>query len=414
MQVATSGVLVLGAGMAGLCAAATAAQAGARVQVLDPAPVLGGSAAWSHGTVWTAADVDALRAADAGAHQRHGVRVVAGFVDATDWLTAFGTAYGPRTGGRRRQAQRFELGLTFLRLVQTITAAGGSVHLDTTVDAIEPGPGSRLTVRAGTQSWTASSVIIATGGRQADPAVRSALAQGGPAMLRGNPYSDGSGIALARGLGGAVNFANDGFYGHLLPAGVPALSRLDYLALTLYHSRDGILLDREGRRFTDERRGDAANALALAGRGGSGVLLWSADTQQRAVRDPAPVDLVLDRYRYAADRGARVAVVDGRAEAVAVLAGWGLGAELFDETSVARLGPGPVYLADVVPAVTFTYGGLRTDDTSAVLDATGQPVAGLFAAGADVSDIYHRGYCGGLSAALVTARAAGRSATRNR
>ena len=51
-------VLVCGAGIAGLTAARTAQEAGARVLVLEKGPETGGSAALSAGIVWTARDLD--------------------------------------------------------------------------------------------------------------------------------------------------------------------------------------------------------------------------------------------------------------------------------------------------------------------------------------------------------------------
>lgn len=405
---------VLGAGMAGLCAAAQASQAGARVIVIDPAPNIGGSAALSHGNVWTLADASLLASEDPGSYCRHASAVVDEFVAVTAWLESFGSVTRKRTSSRFRQVQRIDVPLTLLRMAQTVSAAGGNVQLESQVADLERTPTSfRLTLATpgGTATVHADSIVVATGGRQADPQVRSALNSGEPALLRGNRLSDGSGIALAQSLGGSVNFANRGFYGHLMPVGVAPLSGLDYLALTLYHSTHGVLLDRTGKRFTHETNGDARNAMALANRGGVGLLLWSAKVQRAAALDPTPVDLALDRWRYAADRGAHVGRASTNAEAFLTARAWGFEwlPEL-DEEELLQLGISPIYMAHVVPGITFTYGGLRADDGGRVLDEDNRPIAGLFTAGADLSDIYHRGYCGGLSAAAVTGRRAGAEA----
>ena len=56
-------------------------------------------------------------------------------------------------------------------------------------------------------------------------------------------------------------------------------------------------------------------------------------------------------------------------------------------------------MIEVIPAITFTFSGLRIDEQSRALDSSGMPIPGLLAAGADA--VFHRAYAGGLAAALV-------------
>ena len=56
----TPDVVVLGAGLSGMCAATAASEEGVNVLMLERAPVTGGSAAISGGYVWTAPDLDGL------------------------------------------------------------------------------------------------------------------------------------------------------------------------------------------------------------------------------------------------------------------------------------------------------------------------------------------------------------------
>jgi len=416
---ASGDVVVLGAGMAGLCAAAAASQAGARVSVVEAAPRIGGSAALSHGNVWSMSSPDLLDTVDPGPFRTHAARVVDDFTAVTDWLAGFGAAVERRQVHRRRQVQRFDVPMTFLRMAQTVTATGGRVLLRSRVaDVAATAGGFRLAVETSSDPVVlhAAALVVATGGRQADPRVRRELAPRSPVPLRGNRHSDGGGIEVGRALGGSVNFANRGFYGHLMPVGAEALSGLDLLALTLYHSTDAVLVDRDGHRFTDERRGDARNALALARHGGTGLLIWSERIQQRAARDPAPVDLAIDRWRYALDRGAQVARVDSVADLGGHARAWGLGGDLpaLREPAVRQhLAGGAAYLAHVTPAITLTYGGLRATAEGNVLDERCRAVPGLFTAGGDLSDVYHLGYGGGLSAAASTGVRAGRAAAHH-
>lgn len=384
--------VVLGAGLAGLSAAVTSATAGARTLVLERAPMIGGSAAISGGYVWAIENEAALRGEDPGRYQRHGGMVVDGYHDAIAWLSSFAP---PVTGEERALAGRghkFDMPLQLALLCRACTAAGGQIITDAVVDDVAR-DGDDYVLDLGTRRITTRSLVLATGGRQADPDVRAGLVGGGfVPPLRANPWSRGTGAALAAKLGASVNTANAGFYGHLFAAGAEPLSPIDYIAFALYHSDSGVLLDPSGRRFADETRGDHNNAMALAARGGRGLLLWSEAVQRAAAETPfVPGSPQLDRWAYSRDRGGRVAVVDN-VEALGL-----------DTDARAKLGDGRVFTAEVVPAVTFTFGGIEADGTGTALE-------GVFPAGADLSDVYHEGYGGGLCLAVVSGRRAGRLA----
>ena len=70
----------------------------------------------------------------------------------------------------------------------------------------------------------------------------------------------------------------------------------------------------------------------------------------------------------------------------------------------------PFHALKVQPAITFTYGGLRTDPDGRVLDHDGVRVNGLWAAGVDVGGLSNRTYAGGLAPAFITGRRAAASA----
>ena len=61
-------------------------------------------------------------------------------------------------------------------------------------------------------------------------------------------------------------------------------------------------------------------------------------------------------------------------------------------------------------SITHTIGGLRIDTSARVVDAAGEPIEGLYAAGADVGGISTGGYASGLAAALVLGLIAAESA----
>jgi len=70
----------------------------------------------------------------------------------------------------------------------------------------------------------------------------------------------------------------------------------------------------------------------------------------------------------------------------------------------------PFYALGVAPGVTFTLGGLPINEDAQVLDRSGHPLPGLYAAGADAGGIHNEQYAGGLCLGLVFGRRAAQHA----
>jgi hypothetical protein len=157
--------------------------------------------------------------------------------------------------------------------------------------------------------------------------------------------------------------------------------------------------------------------MAVAELGGHALLLWSEEVQERAGGRPfVGGSLPMDRWGFSRDRGGRVTSAADALELLPTLRDWGYDVELGtfdDEVARSRLGTGRIFAADVVPAVTMTFGGIEVDSSGWAVDKDDLPIPGLLVAGGDTSDIYHRGYGGGLCAAAVTGRRAGRLAARS-
>jgi succinate dehydrogenase/fumarate reductase flavoprotein subunit len=406
--------------MAGMCAATAATEQGGRVLALERAPTIGGSAAISGGYVWTARDLESLRGEDSGEFQRHGHLVVEGYEEIKRWLTGFAEPVTEELPTLYGRGHKFDIPLLFGTMAGVIVSAGGEIQVGAEVTDVErDADGFTLSVRRDGETTTVRtpSLVLATGGRQVDPEVRRSLVEGGGLVppLRGNRFSDGGGAAIATALGGRVNDANKGFYGHLFAAGVEPIAPIDFIIFSLFQSSEGVMLDAQGRRFADEKRGDHNNAAAVAAIGGRALLLWSEEVQERSAMTPWTMGTpLMDRWAFSRDRGGRTASAEGTADLVQVARGWGYDIEdaLGDDAVRERIGPAHVFAAEVVPAVTMTFGGIEVDDAGTAIDGDGEPVPGLFVAGGDTSDIYHRGYAGGLCAAAVTGRRAGRTAAQ--
>src|ERR671924_256541 len=85
-------LLVLGAGMAGLTAAASAASRGARVLVLERSNELGGNAVLSAGYVWTTADMENFRRRCPRGDEQLGAVLMDGFPAAVEWVRSTGAS----------------------------------------------------------------------------------------------------------------------------------------------------------------------------------------------------------------------------------------------------------------------------------------------------------------------------------
>jgi succinate dehydrogenase/fumarate reductase flavoprotein subunit len=440
-------LLVLGAGMAGLAAAAEAAAAGAVVGVAEKLPEVGGSAAMSAGIFWAPRDDVELFGRIPGGEPELGLALTKDFPAAAAWVRSTGIEMseqidGPYFGfgvGWQIDVRGF-----FEWCRRQVEAAGGWVVRETAGrellrapdgrihGAVLEGPDGAVVVEAG-------AVLLATGGFQGDPALVASFI--GPhadrVLVRSNPGSVGDGFHMAGVVGGAASRSLGGFYGHLVGSPVKDWSERHFLPLTQYHSIYCLLVNMHGRRFIDESRGDEYSNQAVAGLPGSRAILLADDATRRArvVTAPYPRGEVVDRFRAAADAGARYAIADTIEDLIAVVAGWGVpagtlratldaydravaGEEVaLDAPVSARPGPlrvAPFHALEVQPALTFPLGGIRIDVDGRVLDRDDRPVPGLFAAGADAGGLYHEGYGGGLGMSCVFGRRAATAALAER
>jgi len=435
-------LLVAGAGMAGLAAAACAAERGAVVGVIEKASEVGGSAAMSAGMLWTARDWDELRARIPDGDADLGRALVDDFPAALAAVLATGVeASKPVDGayfgfGAGRQIDVVGL---FGRWVQGVESAGGWVVRETSARRllVEDGRvcGAHVVGPDGATDVAAGAVVLATGGYQGDPALVTAPI--GPyadrALVRSCRGSVGDGYRLAEVVGASASRSLGGFYGHLMPYPLPDFAEKHFLPLTQYHSIYCVLVNRHGKRFIDESRGDEyANQELLRQPEQRAVLIADEQTRQRhVITEPYPGGEVVDRFRAAEAAGGNYAFAATLDELVEQVARWGVPAgtlratlEAYGHAAAgeeavldaplparpASLRVPPFHALEVQAAMTFPLGGIRVDADARVLDRDGRPIPGLFAAGADAGGVFHVGYAGGLASALVFGRRAATTA----
>ncbi|MFJ9179267.1 FAD-binding protein [Streptomyces sp. NPDC102360] len=432
-------LLIIGAGMAGLTAGARAARDGLSVTITETGTDVGGSARFA-GYAWTAPDHDVM-----DAHNPHGDTalkraLVDRFADGISWIRSIGVeakdAQRILSFGRGHQFDTNHYVDTCRRLV---LESGGEVLLETETAHLvaEHGVVSGADVRAadGTRRRIrARNTLLATGGFQGDLALRTAHLhpRADRMQLRSNPRSTGGGYRLATTAGAATGAENAGFYGHLVPSGVPFADGADFVDLSLYYSEHALLLNLRGERFVDETRGDHLTAMELLEQPeGRGLLI--ADS--RVFRDWIVGSYVegavaVDKFALASKRGGRVGLAEDLDELAYLPEEWGYDAVAvrdavarFNEHAVGgrELVPGresdrlpldepPYYVIETEPAITFPFHGVRIDDRARVLGEGGRPLPGLLAAGSDTGGLWHRAYAGGLASALVFGLTAARTA----
>ncbi|HSI79940.1 MAG TPA: FAD-dependent oxidoreductase [Solirubrobacterales bacterium] len=440
-------LLVVGGGVAGTAAAAHAADTGARVVVVEKGDHLGGSGALSAGILWTAPDYETLHRICPHGDPELGRILVDGFDAAVDAAREAGVEVSERWQGQMGFgiAHRIDIHTLLDIWRERIESAGGTVLFETAArELLADGgavTGAAVSGPDGDQRIDAAATLLATGGFQGDPErVRALIGPGAEELIvRSNPRSTGDGLRMGLAAGGALSGSLDSFYGHLLPDPIDDLEPEDFLPLTQYHSHACVLVNRFGRRFVDESRGDeVSNQFTLRQPGGRAILLCDEAVRgEFAVGPPYPHGQVVDRFAVAAEAGGRIARADTIDALVAEVEGWDVNGPALRET-LARyeaaaagdrgvtldaplpaephpLREPPFHALEVQPSITFTFGGLRTDSEGRALDAGGSPVPGLYAAGADMGGIQDTGYVGGLVLGLVFGpRVADAAVTRDR
>jgi succinate dehydrogenase/fumarate reductase flavoprotein subunit len=348
--------------MAGLAAAARLRELGVEAVLLEKGRRPGGSMLLSSGVVWRHRSFECFRAECPAGAEEVQLLVWERLDDALDWLERLGAPVTEgETGNPRTVGRRFDPpGLT-----DTLVRAAGDLRLEAPLQRSREGP-----------------VVVATGGF----AARLAREWGLP--LRAAPWSDGDGIALARGRGAALSAGLDEFYGRAQPAPPARVEEADFVRAAQLYGRFAHVVDETGEAFF------------------AGEPSWSeTDLVQAIAHRPG------GRAWYVVDAGALGRRIRERTVAEMVAVARELGGEVREAHDLDGLGLGPLSspkirrppftAVRVAAAVTHTIGGLRIDSRARVLDEAGSPLPGLYAAGVDAGGISTGGYASGLAAALV-------------
>ncbi|MES2480674.1 MAG: FAD-dependent oxidoreductase [Pseudomonadota bacterium] len=453
-------VVVLGAGLAGLCAARAAAESGASVMLLEKSAGPGGSTLMSAGS-FALAGTDLQAAAgvkdtpdglEAELHKVAGGKADPALVrlyveqqaDAYEWLKRQGVVFHkvslssgtavPRTHPTDPR-QLIEALQARVRETRAIALATGAAATRLLVDG-DPRRvvGVEYTHEGRTAVVRTGGVVIATGGftRNRDLVQKFApeLAQ---APAWGGEGNTGDGLTMAWELG--ADLVDMGYVTGTFGVAINHYPEVDVrkgdeLLLRMAMYRGGIAVNLDGKRFADESQSYkvlATRCLAqpkaiafqvfdqsvmnqsapvptvndLKGALAKGAIR-QADTlrelAQQVGLDPQALESTVARYNELVRQGEDVDF--GRKTL-----GGGFGTPVLLETP-------PWYILPCSAALLSTYCGLRVDTAMRVQDVRHRTIARLYAAGEVVGGFHGAGYMSGssLGKAVIFGRIAGRSA----
>jgi fumarate reductase flavoprotein subunit len=448
-------VIVVGGGIAGLAAANRSAELGLKVALLERGrgdQYLCNSR-FSGGVLHVAFQnvknnphqlLEAIQSATRGRADPNLARALAETSGrAVDWLRAEGAKYirmslvidwqrfilaPPRRIMAGADWQGRGPDYTLRTLAKGFEARGGTIYRGTEAVALMERDGACIGVETRdpltAMQLSAAAVVLADGGFQGNLDLVRQTISPAPEKLkqRGAATGVGDGLRMAKGMGASVADLSF-FYGHVLSRDAFTNDKtwpypqLDELGIA------GIMVDGSGRRFADEGRGGVALANIIAklpdpmatwaifdqaiwdGPGRSaripanphleraGGTILKADTlpelAAKAGLPPCALEATVSEYRRAVVAGAMAKLDPPRTNPAGK-------SQPIDQP--------PFYAAPTCAGITYTMGGIVIDEHGRVRRGSGEPIAGLYAAGATTAGLEGCGaptYIGGLMKGLV-------------
>ena len=305
------------------------------------------------------------------------------------------------------------------RLQQACEKAGVQILLSTTAEEILTDGGKAVGIKATgatgeTVTVNAKAVILASGGFGANldmvveykPELKGFMTTNAPGIL-------GQGIAMAQAIG-ADTVDMDQIQIH------PTVQYDSAALITEGLRGDGaILVNAEGKRFIDEvGTRDVVSAAEVAQTGGYS---WLVVDQKMADASSVIQGYIKKGYTVEGKTYEELAEAMGvdSAAFAETMANWNQCVAdktdaVFGRTSFANpLDTAPYYAIKVTAGVHHTMGGLKIDTNTEVLDADGNAIPGLFAAGEITGGVHGANRLGGNAVAdfTVFGRIAGKAAS---
>lgn len=216
-------MLIAGAGMAGLCAAARARELGLQPVVVEKGDRPGGSMLLSSCVIWRYRTFEDFRRECPGGDERLQRAIFDGFDEALEWLVSLRPEVvweetpNPLTTGKRFDPRS---------LTAALVRAAGEVRL-----------GEPLSPEAEVP------LVLATGGFPVRYAREHRL------LVRSNPWSEGDGFDFAHARGAETAGDLDEFYGRAMPAPPAEIGEEDYVRLSQLWDGEARFVNERGEEF---------------------------------------------------------------------------------------------------------------------------------------------------------------------
>jgi fumarate reductase flavoprotein subunit len=452
---AETDVLIVGAGLAGFCAAIEAASNGASVLLLEKMSRSGGSSRMSSGFFAFSGTRDQQTAGVSDSNQRfyddlrrtggnaNDESLLGTFIDhqldGYYWLKTRGVVFDPvrATSGQSVPRTHQTPSARLFDLLETEIKAQPLIqlHQNVEVQRLERIGGRVVSVRLQNEHTRTirvrRGVVLTSGGFSQSEELLSKFAPSQAKAVRlGGAGNTGDGLKMAWALG--AGFRDMGFIRGTFGCHPSARETHKPDAVRMPISAGGIAVNRQAQRFVDESLtykeiGDAClrqddglafqifdETMLAKGTGGIGPLGLRSGVERGWIVSAPTLDGLAERLHL--DPASLVATVAAYNQDVASRHD-----RLFGRTTLvggfgdlAPIETPPFYGFACTSSVLATYCGLTVDPQTRVLDVFGAPIDGLYAAGEITGGFHGASYMAGtaLAKALVFGRLAGQTVSK--
>lgn len=461
-------VLVIGAGLGGLIAAASAAEQGASVLLIEASTRVGSTALMCSGNMTThgSNSVPELQENAPLTDPLLGQAFLDVWPQLFEWMDSIGAPYSkterktetgsysvylmgaePAPKGNIVFAQFFKDYATGLGVEIMLQTKGKSLITDE--DGVVVGAnvleqdGTNLKVKA-------KNTILACGGTQNNKEMNvKYISRYADLMVsRGNPHDAGTGLLMALEVGGVPSRSHGTFYGHPVPYGIEVtqdrttwddnitddewIAKVSAIFTASQNSGGGygVIVNMEGKRFFDESRDDLLLNQAIAQQTFARAYeIIDADirtnkTGTSAMANKEYIDLMVEwgATVFQADTLEELAsalAADGvhKANVLSTIKEYNAAVEAGTTADLdvpksgiskaSKLATGPFYAFAVVPGYSYSFGGVQVSENGQVVDADYDPIPGLWAIPGTAGGMQYDVYIGVLSTITAMARAVG-------